>query len=147
MSDKIKHMFDGMIMSTEKKIIKRMVNRFLCWRLPENFSPDAGISFTPEFNKEYMASIGKPPMRHEPTGTNLLDAVQAEQMIRHILADELESFRAECVRKAVEEEREACAKICDSQASEWDSDAVQTYKNYAGFCASAILARSTKETT
>ena len=61
------------------------VNRFLRWKLPENFSPDAGISFNPEYNVEYMAKQGKPPMRHEPTGTNLFNADQARQMIEHIL--------------------------------------------------------------
>lgn len=61
------------------------VNRFLGWRLPENFSPDAGISFNPEYNVEYMAKQGKPPMRHEPTGTNLFTADQARQMIEYIL--------------------------------------------------------------
>lgn len=65
--------------------IKHMVNRFLMWRLPENFNPDNGISFEPEFNKEYMAAQGKPPMRHNPVGTNLLDAEQAEAMVRHIV--------------------------------------------------------------
>lgn len=65
--------------------IKHMVSRFLGWRLPENFSPDNGISFKPTFNDEYMASLGKPPMRHDPVGTNLFDAIQAEAMIRHML--------------------------------------------------------------
>jgi hypothetical protein len=47
------------------------------WRLPENFSPDAGISFTPDFN------VGTEwPGRHLPFGTNLLDATQAEEMVR-----------------------------------------------------------------
>ena len=60
--------------------IKRMVDRFLCWRLPESFSPDAGITFQPKFN------IGTPwEMRHEPVGTNLFDAGQAEEMICHLL--------------------------------------------------------------
>lgn len=61
--------------------IKQMVDRFLGWRLPENFSPDAGISFNPLFN-EHM-SFG--PCRHEPTGTNLFDAQQAEAMIRYLV--------------------------------------------------------------
>lgn len=65
--------------------IKHMVQRFLTWKLPEAFRPDAGITFEPEFNVEYMASQGKPPMRHEPTGTNLFDYVQAEAMVRHML--------------------------------------------------------------
>lgn len=60
--------------------IKHMVDRFLGWRLPDDFSPDDGISFDPVFNK------GTPyEMRHEPTGTNLFDAMQAEQMVRHMI--------------------------------------------------------------
>lgn len=60
--------------------IKYMVDRFLEWRLPENFNPDAGISFKPHFN-EHTAH----PMNHEPTGTNLFDATQAKEMVRYLL--------------------------------------------------------------
>lgn len=60
--------------------IKEMVSRFLMWKLPENFRPDGGITFKAEFNENTQW-----PMRHEPSGTNLFDANQAEAMIRHIL--------------------------------------------------------------
>lgn len=60
--------------------IKYMVDRFLGWRLPENFNPDAGISFNPEFNEQTAH-----PMKHQPTGTNLLDATQAAAMVRHLI--------------------------------------------------------------
>ena len=63
--------------------IKRMVNRFLQWRLPADFAPDGGISFKATFN-EHTAH----PMRHEPVGTNLFNAVQAEAMVRHMLGGE-----------------------------------------------------------
>lgn len=59
--------------------IKHMVDRFLGWKLPENFSPDAGITFKATFN-EHTAH----PMKHEPTGTNLFDATQAEAMVRYM---------------------------------------------------------------
>ena len=60
--------------------IKHMVDRFLGWRLPQNFQPDGGVSFEPAFN------AGTPHEgRHEPTGTNLLDATQAEALVRHML--------------------------------------------------------------
>ena len=60
--------------------IKHLVARFLGWRLPENFNPDAGISFKRTFNE------GTPyPMKHEPVGTNLFDASQAEQMVRYMV--------------------------------------------------------------
>lgn len=65
--------------------IKHMTERFLGWRLPDNFNPDAGISFEPEFNVEWNAKQGLPPQRHEPTGTNLLDYTQAEAMVRHMV--------------------------------------------------------------
>lgn len=60
--------------------IKHMAYRFLAWKLPADFHPDAGISFKPEFN-EHTAH----PMRHEPSGTNLLNHTQAEAMIRHLV--------------------------------------------------------------
>jgi hypothetical protein len=65
--------------------IKHMVNRFLNWRLPADFSPDCGISFKPEYNVKYNASRGLPPERHQPVGTNLLAATQAEAMVRYML--------------------------------------------------------------
>lgn len=71
-------------MMTEDQI-KHMVERFLCWKLPENFHPDDGISFEPEFNVEYNAKRGLPPQRREPRGTNLLDYTQAEAMVRHMV--------------------------------------------------------------
>lgn len=60
--------------------IKHMVDRFLGWKLPKDFRPDAGISFKAEFN-EHTAH----PMKHEPTGTNLFDVTQATAMVRYIL--------------------------------------------------------------
>jgi hypothetical protein len=64
---------------TEEQI-KHMVQRFLGWRLPEHFHPDAGISFKAEYNEhtEY-------PGKHQPTGTNLFGADQAEAMVRYML--------------------------------------------------------------
>ncbi len=65
--------------------IKIMVDRFLQWKLPSDFHPDGGVSFEQEYNKEYMAKLGKPPMKHEPVGTNLLTATQAEEMVRFMI--------------------------------------------------------------
>jgi hypothetical protein len=59
--------------------IKYMARRILGWRLPENFHPDAGISFNPVFNKGTRYE-GK----HKPIGTNLFDADQAEAMVRYM---------------------------------------------------------------
>lgn len=59
--------------------IKHMVNRFLGWKLPEDFTPDAGISFKP------ILRDGEPWPEVWPVGTNLLMAVQAEAMIRYMV--------------------------------------------------------------
>lgn len=64
------------------EMIKHMVQRFLTWRLPEDFHPDAGISFEAIFNEGIE---GVTPAKHEPTGTNLFDAAQAEAMVRYMV--------------------------------------------------------------
>ena len=60
--------------------IKHMVDRFLGWKLPENFNPDDGISFDPVMNKGHEFES-----RREPTGTNLFDAGQATEMVRYMV--------------------------------------------------------------
>lgn len=75
------------ITASRERMVQEMVQRFLGWKLPSDFSPDGGITFEPEFNVEYMAKQGKQPMRREPTGTNLFTADQAEAMVRFILDD------------------------------------------------------------
>ena len=61
---------------TEEQI-KHMVNRFLGWPLPVDFSPDCGITAT---RPNYA-----PGVPWDPCGTNLLDARQAEAMVRHMI--------------------------------------------------------------
>lgn len=65
-----------------KKLIDAMVDRFLGWKLPEDFNPDCGISFKRDYNEGTQW-----PMKHEPIGTNLLNAIQAKAMIEHLLSD------------------------------------------------------------
>lgn len=60
--------------------IKYMVDRFLNWKLPDNFTPDAGISFKAAYNENTPY-----PAKHEPTGTNLFDASQATAMVRYMV--------------------------------------------------------------
>ncbi len=63
-----------------ERLVPYLVARFLSWKLPPDFRPDAGISFVPEYNN------GTPEGgRHEPTGTNLLNAAQAFAMFRYVL--------------------------------------------------------------
>lgn len=51
--------------------IKHMVDRFLSWKLPSDFAPDGGVTLTPRYTGA--------------TGTNLLDATQADAMIRFMV--------------------------------------------------------------
>lgn len=60
--------------------IKHMVDRFLGWKLPQNFNPDDGISFDPIVNKGHAFES-----RRTPSGTNLFDATQAEAMVRYMI--------------------------------------------------------------
>lgn len=59
--------------------IRHMTARFLGWQLPPDFAPDNGISFQKTGNE------GTPhAYTREPSGTNLLNAEQAEAMVRYI---------------------------------------------------------------
>lgn len=60
--------------------IDYMVGRFLAWKLPKDFQPDAGISYEPP---AYLAAL--PGANIGPTGTNLLTYAQAREMVRHML--------------------------------------------------------------
>lgn len=67
-------------MSLTDAQVKHLVDRFLGWRLPQTFAPDGGITFERHGNK------GTPHQyERSPTGTNLLDATQAETMVRYML--------------------------------------------------------------
>ena len=66
--------------------IDEMVNRFLGWKLPKDFCPDAGISFKPS----------KPDGFDQPgwcpIGTNLLTAEQARQMLAEVAPPDEEAL-------------------------------------------------------
>ena len=64
--------------------IGAMVNRFLGWRLPDDFHPDCGISFKSE--GDYTHGLwGR--TKFEPTGTNLFNGSQAKMMFVYALGD------------------------------------------------------------
>lgn len=52
--------------------IKAAAGKLMGWPLPKDFSPDGGVQFTP-------------PSFGWPTGTNLLNVQQAEQMLAYVL--------------------------------------------------------------
>lgn len=58
--------------------IKHMVDRFLGWPLPQNFHPDGGITYKP-------GDYPGPGPYYRRSGTNLLDATQALEMVCYML--------------------------------------------------------------
>lgn len=80
------------------KVTEEMVSRFLSWRLPNDFAPDAGISFTPSDHPDALTHLW-------PTGTNLLTADQARTMLEHVIAG---GGEAEQQAKDAEAWREHC---------------------------------------
>ena len=67
-------------MPMTEELIKHMVNRFLCWKLPKTFNPDCGIKFQPIINEGTTLEH-----KYEPTGTNVFCYSEAEQMVRFML--------------------------------------------------------------
>ena len=61
-----------------------MVDRFLFWRLPEDFNPDCGI----QFDADGARKIDPRNHRYEPVGTNLFSAEQATAMVRYMLCED-----------------------------------------------------------
>jgi hypothetical protein len=59
--------------------VAEMVNRFLGWKLPKDFSPDCGIIF------DGRGPDARGYDRGWPTGTNLFHAGQAKEMFEHCL--------------------------------------------------------------
>lgn len=64
----------------EEERFKAMVDAFLSWKLPTDFSPDCGISFAP-LGKPHPDALWEP----WPTGTNLFTAEQAAQMFKECI--------------------------------------------------------------
>ena len=82
--------------------IEKMVNRFLGWKLPKDFSPDAGISFKPT----------KPYEEPEwPVGTNLLTADQAKHMFEYVMEEEKEPWLLPHQQRVLQEKKELDEKL------------------------------------
>lgn len=69
----------------KEQLVKQMIDRFLCWKLPEDFGPDAGIRFAPS---PFQTHDGP----HWPTGTNLLHAGQAKALFEYLIGDALDGI-------------------------------------------------------
>ena len=77
--------------------IRKAVDRFLCWKLPKGFAPDAGISFIE--NRSPLCW---------PIGTNLFDAEQARQMFEDCIPED------SVIMHKVEEQLDAMTKERDA---------------------------------
>lgn len=77
-------------MNPDKATLDAMVNRFLGWKLPVTFSPDAGITFKPYHPDQ------KPESELWPIGTNLFTADEARKMLEHITAPVVASPEVAC---------------------------------------------------
>ena len=94
--------------------IAKMVDRFLAWKLPKDFNPDGGITFTPE------ANVGTPhPYRHEPMGTNLLNGVQAKAMLETVAGPAVVELA--CLREALGKIEQDFRTFHDTDKPEADS--------------------------
>lgn len=109
-----------------KDQIKHMVDRFLMWRLPSNFAPDAGISYTrPNYHPSVDAT---------PTGTNLFDATQPDAMVRHMV----EGLAAPHSDTLAELLAEAEFLVDRLQELEWSGDYECTSREYHGHVAPSV---------
>lgn len=77
-----------------ENVVDHMVNRFLSWKLPQDFAPDCGISFAPLTNPEWTHDVW-------PIGTNLLHAGQAKALVEHMLAGIVTPTSIAALRQAV----------------------------------------------
>ena len=89
-----------------QNIIKRIVDRFLGWKLPDDFSPDCGISFNRIANRQDRQQLGP---CWWPVGTNLFTADQTEAMLEAIAGEEIEFILQRLAD--VSESEHACNKL------------------------------------
>lgn len=85
--------------------ITHMVNRFLQWKLPEDFSPDGGIMFRQWYDTTAPWGVQK----NEPVGTNLFNHTQAKEMVKFML----EGMPGVAALAAFEEIRASLKRIND----------------------------------
>ncbi|MBS0558119.1 MAG: hypothetical protein JSR27_11960 [Proteobacteria bacterium] len=116
------------------KVTDEMVTRFLGWKLPQDFLPDCGISFTP-----YM--VGEPLRPLWPIGTNLLHAGQARAMLEHVLCEATDGDAAQGELATLRAERDAWRKMAFEAVNPCHPPEVQDFhKNQIRRRVDALLA-------
>lgn len=116
-------------------VTDEMVNRFLSWKLPDDFSPDSGISFEKTYNGYKDGAFVKgiqrtpnDPASSWPIGTNLFTAEQAKAMLEHVLA--VVGARSESTALDAARYRKMRSKLCRRESMEFNR--FPTVGNLAG---------------
>jgi len=93
-------------LTDKMELIKIAVNRFLGWKLPDDFSPDGGISF----KKGQFDTIG----------TNLFTAQQAQEMFEYVLDTNILAEAEAAVVGDYDAELKRFAEMWDKGEFEWN---------------------------
>ena len=112
-----------------------MVSRFLSWPLPRDFYPDCGISFDGRRDDEWNKN------KTWPIGTNLLTAIQARQMLEHVLT---EPVAAPHVKTAAEMRYDAAHDTVQIDYTVLHKYATEQELSYSELCATVRAALRTK---
>lgn len=103
-------------LSDPRGLVPMLVDRFLGWKLPDDFAPDCGITFKRESDYEHPV-YGR--TKYEPVGTNLLTAVQATAMFEHLLGIDAAAAKGE---PDTEEKTKACPRCHMGEYMDRDGD-------------------------
>jgi hypothetical protein len=104
---------------TKAETIKRIVHRFLWWKLPEDFRPDCGI----EFDRDKYVRLNPINLPFEPVGTNLLSATQATAMVEAIAGKEIEELQAALqAERALSDRLATDARIMSNYLADYQMD-------------------------
>lgn len=114
-----------------KAQIKHMVDRFLRWPIPENFNPDGGISVA---RPNYA-----PGVEWTPSGTNLLDATQAETMVRYMTEGLAEAERYHWLIEAPGPNYLTVRNIGHQHKFHWSPDHNEAIRFNTGAQADAVM--------
>lgn len=117
----------GVVMPPKLDALQAMVDRFLGWKLPVDFWPDAGISFAPHASQTHDSP-------YWPTGTNLLHAGQALEMFKHCVG----LPEAEIESKAYADGTIATGVSPLPDSSPGEQDAIEQERQAKGFIAPRI---------
>lgn len=107
-----------------KPDIGEMTSRFLGWRLPDEFHPDAGVSFTAPENKAWW-----------PTGTNLLTYDQAKAMFEHVVGAKTTRSAQDLIRAL--ERAHAGQQVGHDQSDQPNTEYSRGYDTGFGGCIAA----------